>query len=149
MIKDNLKNAKKYYKLSDNLKKGLVWLQKSDLKSMEDGKYIIDGEKVFANIQTYTTKDDAPYERHLKYIDIQCMILGKEIVGVTNYKNCSSIENYNQEKDIEFLTNNVADNFHILQEGEFVVFFPQDAHKPALKFNQNQIVKKVVVKVGI
>lgn len=147
MIKDNLENGKTYYKLSENLKKGFEWLKKSDLKSMPDGKYIIDREKVFANIQTYTTKDDAPYERHLKYIDIQYMILGKEIVGVTNYKNCSTIETYNPEKDIEFLTNNDVDNLQILEEGDFLVFFPQDAHQPALKFNQNQTVKKVVVKV--
>ena len=33
MIKDLLKNAKTYYNLSKNIKLGLEWLEKTDLKN--------------------------------------------------------------------------------------------------------------------
>ena len=72
------------------------------------------------------------------------MIKGREKVGVTDYSNCSTTEAYNEEKDIEFLKCNISDNYQTLEEGEFLVFFPQDAHQPALN-----LVKKVIVKVAI
>ena len=59
MIKDKLINAEIYYSLSENLKKGLVWLQTTDLNSLADGKYEINGENVYASVQTYETKEDA------------------------------------------------------------------------------------------
>ena len=84
MIQDKLTNAKTYYGLSARMKQAFEWLQNSDLTNMPDGKHIIDGEHIFANVQTYFTKDDAPYEGHRKYADIQYMIKGHERIGVTN-----------------------------------------------------------------
>ena len=57
MIKDRLTNAKVYYNLSDNMQKGLAWLEKTNLNSIENGKYEIDGDKVYASVQTYETKE--------------------------------------------------------------------------------------------
>ena len=148
MIKDKLNYAENYYGISDNLKTGFQWLRTTDLKSIQDGRYNISDE-IYANVQTYTTKDDAPYEAHRKYIDIQYMIDGSEFVGVTDYKNCKSQEEYNNEKDIEFLKLNGEENLHTLKTGEFLVFFPNDAHKPALECEQKKTVKKVIVKVVI
>lgn len=149
MIQDKLTNAKTYYGLSARMKQAFEWLQNSDLTNMPDGKHIIDGEHIFANVQTYFTKDDAPYEGHRKYADIQYMIKGCERIGVTNYQNCSTTEEYNVEKDIEFLKNNSSNQYQMLEEGEFLVFYPQDAHQPALNPNEKLNVKKVIVKVEI
>ncbi len=149
MIKDRLEHASSYYGISENLKKGFEWLKNNDMQNIMDGKYVIDGDKLFANVQSYNTKEDAPFEGHRKYIDIQYMIKGVEKIGVVDYKNCSTIENYNEEKDIEFLKINVEPNYQTLKEGDFLVFFPQDAHQPALDFKEKLFVKKVIVKVAI
>lgn len=149
MIKDKLEYAATYYNISDNLKKGFEWLKNSDLLSLSDGKHVIDGDKIFANVQTYETKDDAPYERHRKYIDIQYMIKGIERIGVAEYSNCSVIEGYDKEKDVEFLKINIESHCQKLEEGEFLVFFPQDAHQPSLDEKKKMFVKKVIVKVAI
>lgn len=149
MIKDRLEHASSYYGISENLKKGFEWLKNNDMQNIMDGKYVIDGDKLFANVQSYNTKEDAPFEGHRKYIDIQYMIKGVEKIGVVDYKNCSTIENYNEEKDIEFLKINVEPNYQTLEEGDFLVFFPQDAHQPALDFKEKLFVKKVIVKVAI
>lgn len=149
MIKDKLKNSQTYYGISENLKKGFEWLKNNDLKALPDGKYKIKNENIFANIQSYITKDAAPYEAHKRYIDIQYMISGTEKVGVTDYTNCTTTEKYNEEKDVEFLENNQSDFYQILEEGDFLIFFPQDAHQPSLDAEQKLNVKKVIVKVQI
>lgn len=149
MIKDKLEHANTYYRISENLKKGFEWLQNIDLKSLSDGKYLIDDTNVYANIQSYDTKDNAPYEAHKSYADIQLMIKGVERIGITDYSNCNVIEKYDREKDIEFLSSNKEDFYITIQEGEFLVLFPQDAHKPSIHFDKKQNVKKVVVKVKI
>ena len=148
MIKDNICRAETYYNISNNLKKGFEWIKNNDLRNMPDGRYKID-EYNYANLQSYETKDDAPYEAHRDYIDIQYMVIGEELSGVTDYSNCSTKEEYNKEKDIEFLVNNKKEEFYKIQEGEFFVFFPHDAHKPAIKAGSNKRVKKVIVKVKV
>lgn len=148
MIKDNINRAQTYYGISENLRKGFEWIKNNDLKNMPDGRYEI-SDSIYANLQSYVTKDDAPYEAHRDYIDIQYMVSGEELSGVTDYSNCTVAEAYNKEKDIEFLTCNVKEQFYKLPEGGFFVFFPHDAHKPAIKINENKNVKKVIVKVGV
>ena len=74
--------------------------------NIKDGRYEI-SDCLYANVQTYNTKDDAPYEAHRDYIDIQYMVIGEEQSGVTDYSNCFTKEEYNKEKDIEFLENRI------------------------------------------
>ena len=52
MIFDRLNNAKQYFKLDENLKKGFEFLLNNDLKSLKEGKYEISGDKIFANVQS-------------------------------------------------------------------------------------------------
>ena len=148
MIKDSIERAKSYYNISDNLAKGFEWIKNNDLVNLDDGKYII-SDSLYANVQTYNTKDDAPYEAHRQYIDIQYMSHGEELSGVTDYANCSTVIEYDINKDIEFLKNNSEDALYKIKTGEFFVFFPHDAHKPALKVNESLKVKKVIVKVKV
>ena len=148
MIKDSINNAETYYKISEKLREGFEWIKNNDLVNMPDGKYKI-SESIYANLQSYITKDNAPYEAHRDYIDIQYMVQGEELSGVTNYSNCQTTEKYNKEKDIEFLACNKKEEFFKISEGEFFVFFPHDAHKPAIKINANKNVNKVIVTVGV
>ncbi len=149
MIKDKLKNAQLYYPLSENLKKGFEWLKSQDLTNIESKKYVIDGDDVWANVQEYETKENAKYETHRNYIDIQYMIKGKEFVGVTDKSNCTTCEEYNSETDLEFMDINTQEDYQVLNEGDFLVFYPTDAHKPSINPNEKLKVKKVIVKVAV
>ena len=100
---------------------------------------------MFVNIQTYMTKDDANYEAHRKYADIQYIISGSEKIGVTDYKTCSTVIAYDEANDIEFLSG--TGNDVVLKEGEFVILYPEDAHKPSISINESTQVRKAVVKV--
>lgn len=149
MIKDRLENAKLYYECSKLLKMCFEWLQNHDLDKMEPKKYIIHDDKVYANLQEYETKENADYEAHRKYIDIQYMIKGCEKIGVCNKNNCETTIAYDSEKDVEFMKSNKKEEYLSLNRGEFIVLFPSDAHKPSITLDEKQKVKKVVVKVAI
>lgn len=149
MIKDKLQNASIYKNLSENLKKGFEWLENADLDTISDGKYEIDGEKVYASVQTYQTKIDAKYESHRNYIDIQYMINGLEKIGVTDLSNCKTCVPYDAERDLEFYDINCNEEYLELPTGSFVVFYPHDAHKPSIAVETPQSVKKVVVKISL
>lgn len=149
MIKDYLVNAHLYSCLSENLKKGFDWLNTTNLKEISDGKYEIDGANVYASVQTYETKDSAKYESHKNYIDIQYMIEGCEKVGVTDLNNCSIYIEYDAERDLEFYNIDCEEEYVSLNEGQFLVLFPHDAHKPSMTKTCKTKVKKVVVKVAV
>ena len=148
MIKDDLNRADVYFNISPKIKAAFEWLRTNDIKNLPDGRYEI-SDKMYANIQSYFTKENALYEAHRNYIDIQYMINGEEVAGVTDYANCTTLEEYDKNKDIEFLKCNSDEEFYKIKENEFFIFFPHDAHKPSLKVFNISPVKKVVVKVDI
>lgn len=147
MIKDRLENAELYYNLSDRIKEGFLWLKKQDFDNLKTGRYYINSDEIYANVDEYETKQDADYEAHRKYIDIQFMINGEEYIAVTDISNCVQSIDYNEEKDIAFYK---ADNsFQTLKSGEFLILYPHDAHKPCISINNARHCKKVVVKILI
>ena len=86
MILDKINNANLYKGISENLDKALYVLQTQDFAAKEDGKYVVDGDNVFYMVQRYTTKplDQGKLEAHKKYIDIQMLVKGSEIIGYAN-----------------------------------------------------------------
>lgn len=147
MIKGNLSDYKSIIK-SEPLLRGLDFLAATDFAEKEDGRYNLIGDD-YVNVQTYTTKKDADFEAHRNYIDIQYMISGEELIGVTDYGQCSTTVPYSSDKDIEFLSG--SGDYHMLKQGEFMVLYPNDAHKPSVSIDKNNPsrVRKAVVKVKI
>ena len=147
MIIDKLENAYLYYGLNENLKLGLEYLQNTDLINTPDGKHIIAGDDIFANVQTGLTKnpETTPWEYHRVYTDIQYVIKGAEIMGWANLENFKADSEYDEEKDVIF--GNAKGSYVTVPENYFVIFTPEDAHKPMLKIIEEKPVKKVIVKV--
>lgn len=148
MIYDNNKNKEKYYSLHDGFKLGFDFIQKAITKNLPVGKYEIDGKRVWASVQEYLSKDEAKAEAHRNYIDIQYIVSGKELMKVACIEKCKSKVEYNEEKDVEFFE--PCGNVELIcEKGEYAIFFPTDVHTPGLKLNENEQVKKIVVKVQI
>lgn len=151
MIVDKLMNANQYSMLNENLKKGFDFLLNSNLENLKEGKHTILGDDIFALVQTLTTKQESEkkWEKHKKYIDIQCIIKGTERFGygfLEDFKKV--IVPYDDKKDIEFLDGDKF-NFLNLKKGEFVIFYPDDIHAPMLSVEDDIEIKKVIVKVRI
>ena len=151
MIFDRLNNAKQYFKLNENLKKGFDFLLNTDLENLQEGKYEIEGNEIYANVQTLETKNkaDKKWEVHRKDIDIQYVIKGEECMGygiLEDFK--ENLIPYDENKDVEFL-NGDKFNFINVKEGDFIVFYPNDVHAPMLCVDKKQNIKKVIVKIAI
>jgi biofilm protein TabA len=151
MILTDLKHVENQVTMTPVMKKAFAFLRK-DLRELADGKIEIDGTRVFAIVQRYETiKTDTPkFEYHRKYIDIQLIVSGEEIIGWAPEENMTIDEPYNAEKDICF--GGVAAKewtpMH-LHAGQLAVLYPEDGHAPKLAYGAASQVMKIVVKVAV
>lgn len=151
MIFDNLENSSLYNDL--RLKKGFEFLKNTALENLEDGRYEIEGDNIYANVQSLQTKlkQDKKWEVHRKYIDIQYVIKGKETMGIGFLKDFEkTIVPYDNKKDVAFLDTDFEKYSYInVEKGNFAVFYPNDVHAPMLAQNEVENIKKVIVKIKI
>jgi biofilm protein TabA len=141
--------AEQYHKNKATWDKAFAFLRDSDLLNMKPGKYVIDGDNVYATITEGPEKefDQSAWESHRKYIDLQYVIKGKEKIGVAPVSTATVIKPYNDKTDG---ANYTADGtFYIAEPGTFLLFFPGDAHRPNIKVDGFDVVRKVVVKVKV
>ena len=151
MIFDRLENQNLYP--FDEAWKAAFDFLKTVTPETATGKYLIQGNDLYAGVDSYNTKarDIAKLETHRKYVDIQVLISGSEIFEVFQKQELTVSEPYNSEKDAEFYQVPAKPRAQItMNPGQFIVFFPEDAHMPCLMTgNSPQPVKKVVVKVAV
>ncbi len=145
MIIDRIENAEKYTNLHKDFKLVFDFLKAHDLNTLECGRHELRGNEVFFNLQEYTTKQTQKLEAHKKYIDIQVVANGEELMGYTNINKTTVKEEYNEEKDVMFLNGSV-DKLHA-DNKTFLIFYPEDAHMPALSVNEDKTVKKAIFKI--
>jgi YhcH/YjgK/YiaL family protein len=125
-------------------------LKSTTFSGLEPGRHEVAGENLFYMINQYITKDAASvkFEAHRKYIDLQYVMEGEEIMGVSGFEYASETDPYVAEKDIAFYTVSKAE-YHKASASEFFVFFPEDLHQPGVMAEDPQKVKKVVFKILI
>src|SRR5665213_1051578 len=146
---DALLFAEQYNKNKAIWDKAFVFLNRKDLDTLSPGMYPIDGKLLYATVGEFETKDlgDTKWESHRKYIDLQYMIKGKEKIGVAPVSGAKVTEAYDESKDIAHYE--TAGKFYVAAPGTFFLFFPSDAHRPDLKVNTNDHVKKLVIKISV
>lgn len=151
MIIDKIENAHIYKGLGNRINAGLKYLQNTNFSNLEQGKYTIEEDAVFALINKYQTKDesndDCYLEGHKKYVDIQYVCSGSEQIGLATLKNQKAIKEYVSDDDYQLFEEDYS--LITLKEGMFAIFFPDDLHLPGIKSEKIDTVKKVVVKVKI
>lgn len=143
--------AVSWFRHSERWDKAFAFLRDNSLTELEIKRYEIDGSDVYAPVSEYMTKneEDARYESHIKYADIQYVISGKELIGIAPESELKEVlEPYNETNDIKFMTVNKGNN-HLASPDRFFIFFPDDLHRPGLKDGENSTVRKIVVKVRL
>jgi len=138
--------AIEYYKNKERWDKAFAFLKNTDLNSLPKSKVELDGQNLFYTIDSYTTKnpEDARFESHKEYIDIQYVYEGVEFMGITTADQVVVTEPY--KPDIMFYTAE-KNEYAKATPAEFLIFFPEDIHQPCVKAGENSVVKKVVIKV--
>ena len=149
MIFDKIENQHLYRGLGSKFDKAFSYLNTTDLQKVAPGKYLIEGEELFAIIMEYDTLPIAEnsFEGHQKYIDLQYVIEGTELVGITTLFEQNPFEvhiddDYSlfQIEDAPFLT---------FDKGMFMIFFPDDLHMPSVHQDKMSKVKKLVIKIAV
>ncbi len=148
MIYDKLTNIGLYATIPEDVRDFIVNLS-PDIKlgrvELSNGNY--------ANVEQYTTKpiNEAKFESHKNYIDIQILLSGNERIFVTDSSDLSVLTPYNSERDIIFYSDEVKDYpFVALNGTNFVVLPPGEAHAPQVSSGDIcEEVLKVVVKIKV
>ena len=117
----------------------------------EDGRVDIDGDKVFALIQSYESRpqtDPMRFEAHRRYADVQFVLKGREVMGFAPLDQIQITDPYMTEKDalLGTLPRAQATLIH-MRQGQAIVLYPEDAHAPGLQDGGPEPVRKIVVKV--
>ncbi len=151
MIFDQAKNLDFYRTLGigDRYAKAIDCLKNTDLESLEPGKYEIDGKDVYASVVEYTTIpwEEAKFEAHENYTDIQYMIKGTELMSYAPIDQLTVKTPYNPDKDVIFYTNDVPGVQVAVNGGEYMIFNPWDGHKPKAAAGEPMPIKKIIVKI--
>lgn len=148
MVLDSIKNYGLYATITERLAAGFNFITTTDLIAIKEGIYEIDGKSIFAIVQEYDTKEekDCFLEGHTKYIDIQYMVQGTELMGIAT-KGDQKIQSFDVEKDYTFYEGETS--YIKVGAGMFTLFFPDDLHRPCIRVGSETKVKKVVIKVQI
>lgn len=149
MIKDHINNAHQYDNLHPNFRSVLEILQSLNLDALQSGHIELDGNYIYININKTNSKsqEEAKLESHRRYIDIQMPITSNETFGVKPIQEClSPIGNFDTERDIVFY-NDTPNEYITLSKGEFIIFFPEDAHAPCINTADNHL--KLIAKISV
>jgi YhcH/YjgK/YiaL family protein len=128
------------------------FLKTVDLNAIPTGRVELGG-KLYATVQDYVPKsrEKTQFEVHQEYIDIQYVASGKEIIEQTGIANLTVTVPHDSAKDIAFGSVSESRSF-TADSLRFFLFFPEDAHRPSLRINEEDTVssvRKIVVKVPV
>ena len=149
MILDTLQNSAAAEALHPHFPKSFARLRELVLQTdLPEGRVDIEGDDIFAVVMKGFGKprEDARMETHRRYIDIQYIVEGEDLMGWMPLAESRAPLGYDDKKDVEFYKDRPACWLNVRQ-GQFVVFFPADVHAPTA--NEGQPFTKIVVKVAV
>ena len=150
MIIDKIQNIILYKGLQTRLDDAFDYIKNNDLFHLKAGRHSIDGDNIFLLMNEYETKLEKAnaLEAHRKYIDVQYILEGEELIEYASFNNQEISREYDSENDYAFYhaENTIKLDF---QAGMFAVFFPDDLHMPGVKCKEVSAIRKIVLKVLI
>lgn len=149
MITGNIHHLELVPYLPAKLKEAIEYIKKNITQDTPLGKHDIDGDKVFVLISNDSTNEleKRRAEYHERYLDIQIILKGEEGMVFSNLPAGEVTENMLADKDIAFLPAGEQEKQLIMQEGDFIVFYPHEVHKPLCSVGQPAHVRKAVIKM--
>src|SRR3569833_991931 len=148
MILDTLAHAERYRALHPLFERAFDFLRDTDLMALAPGKHDVQGEQIFAIVEACEgrMRAEAKLECHRRYIDIQLVLAGVDVIGWKPVAACGDpATDYDPARDIRFF-NDAPSSWIATPPGAFCLFFPDDAHAPLVGAG---MIRKVVVKIAV
>ena len=146
---------------SSKFDKAFLYIQKLQNKNSAEYKSLLNikldncnkielDENCFVLEQAYISKnkEDCFFESHKKYIDIQYVFEGEEIMEVENLSNLQVTTPYKEDLDYAKYSQSKDSSILKIRKNELAIFFPQDAHMPCIKLDEKKKVIKAVFKIS-
>ena len=148
MIADKLTNLTKYPEFAAYADDMLAFVERVEKENLEDGRYELQGDNLFALLQSYVTKniEDVRMESHKIYSDLQYIVSGEEYIYWTPVDELEVEEDRTPDADIVFYKNCPDKGSNYLTAGMFGVYFPWDGHRPSVAAGEPAPIKKIVFK---
>jgi len=151
MILDRLDNWTLYFPNGSLIAKAFGFLQNDIGPSTPDGRIDIDSDRLYAVIAAYETRpmEHCRFEVHRRYLDIQYLLAGSELIGWSGREGLTISEKYDPEKDVEYFEHPANYTSLQLHSGQFAFFYPDDAHAPGARLGSIVTARKVLVKIAV
>ncbi len=143
MIFDNIKNVDRYKSLNE-IYEALTVIKENRVETAT----LPEGMKIMTNKVVTESRDIKKFESHKDYADIHYCIKGQEKIEV-NFKIEGLVTDggYDVEKDLEFFEDTKEYTSIVLEEGDFLVVYPGQVHKPCCSVTDDKVLEKFVVKI--
>ncbi len=148
MILSTLTNADRYAALHPLFQSAFDYIRNTNLLALAPGCYPILDEQLFVIVENVAgrSRAEAKLECHRKYIDIQLVLEGVDVMGWKSLADCHNpVSDYSAEKDIQFFHDAPA-SWIATPPGAFCIFFPEDAHAPLVETGN---IRKVIFKIAV
>ena len=149
MIYAKNKDAMSYRGIHPNLDLALDHITPEFLASVGPERVELKGGSVYATRFTYETvpAEESFFEAHRKYLDIHIMLSGSERVEIAPPEKLTEFDRV--EANDFYAYRGEGDYKLVLSPGDFLVVFPDDAHRIKMQVDGPETVTKAVFKIRI
>jgi YhcH/YjgK/YiaL family protein len=128
------------------------FLRANDVLKIPVGEIEINGRELFVRPSEYETRkpEEGKFETHRVYADLQYVVKGEEIIETAPSDALLPLTEYDPKGDCQFFKASRSISSQLVRTGEFMVFFPGEAHRPCCSPHDTPVkVKKLVFKIRI
>ncbi len=144
--------AAQYEKDSTYWNEAFNYLKSTDLRNLAPGQYNIDSGNVYAIVSKVMPmeKDSVKWEAHRNFNDLQYIIEGNAKMGVASYADSNAVADIPYDSKTDNANFNLTgEKYYDASPQEFFIFTPNEIHRPAFKGDNNDSVKRIVIKVRV
>ena len=147
MIVDCKERFEQYSRNVPEIYEVMRFVEKVKKENIPVGKYPL--ENGFVLVQEGTTRpyEEADFEVHRKYIDIQVLVSGMEYVEYADITDLNTKVAFDEEKDLELMGG--AGCKIQIKPDMFYILYPSDGHKPCCHESVPTSYKKILAKIKI
>jgi len=140
--------ARQYHANPARWNKAFAYLRNTDFSALQPGRYAVDGDDIYAVITLGPPKsidDTTTWESHRNYEDIHYVIDGKENIGIIPLSQARMVRQYDSSHDLAGYS--AKGMYYPATPGVFFIITTEEAHRPGIKSDGCDRVKKLFIKV--
>lgn len=148
MIYDSLEHLDQYAARDPLLAVVRDFVKSCDLSALEPGRIDL-SDGVYALVSDNRTRTRGKFEAHRRYADLQLILDGDEIIACAPIGDMRGGEGYDAEGDAELFDCAPESAVEVrLRAMQFLILYPQDAHKPLMRWRSDTS-RKIIFKIPV